>query len=74
MRGIKTQSDIVAATLLGEETEVKEKIKLPDLDKLHLKPKDEIAEVLVNLLKSRRNITSIHWDIGSPFIIITSAK
>lgn len=62
----KTQADIVAQDQMLMEKEVTENLRLPGLDRLHTKSKEEIAEVLVNILKSRQNITRIDWVLGGP--------
>ena len=70
---IRSQSDIVALNNEKSEKgkEVVDKIRIPGLSSLHLKPKDEIAEVLINLLKSRHGVTEVKWRIGEDYISLS---
>jgi hypothetical protein len=61
----KTQNEIVEQELQLTTNEITETIKLPGISTLHMKPTEEIALVLTNLLKSRSNIKSITYVIGS---------
>ena len=69
----RTQNDIVLNSLAGSEigTEIVEKVKFPNVESLHLRPREEIAEMLVTILKSRTGITRINWELGQPFIEIS---
>jgi hypothetical protein len=52
-------------------TSTTERIVLPGIETLHLKPADEVAQALTNVLKSRAHITSIRYQVGA-YIEITS--
>ncbi len=60
-----SQSDIMKQELSEKPRQVTDTLRLPGIDKLHLKSKDEIAEVLANVLKSRANITALKFVVGS---------
>jgi GrpB-like predicted nucleotidyltransferase (UPF0157 family) len=66
----RTQADIVAEQAIqeGKGKERVERIYLPGLEQLHVKPREEQAMVFVNLLKSRPNITSMYWELGREYI------
>ena len=61
---IRSQADIVKEALTQERRVFIEDLRLPDIENLHTKPRDEIAVVLTNVLKSRSNITKMVWTIG----------
>ncbi len=63
----KTQADIVSEYHgHGTPPELKtETLRLPGLDVLHTKTKDEIAEIITNVLKSRANLVGIKWMFGN---------
>ena len=61
----KTQQDLVTEDLMSQPRVSKEKIRLPGIETLHLKSKEEIAEVLTMVLKSRTNIVGLNWVLGS---------
>lgn len=70
-----TQEGIVKQNLKGEQfkvkTDITERISVPGLDSLHLRPIEEIGRVLANVIKSRQSVRSITYVIGS-HIEITS--
>lgn len=73
MTSLRTQEDIVKEMLMKETDKgkvVTDKVRMPGLSQLHLKPRVEIAESLVTVLKSRQNIKEIKWEIGAEFIEI----
>lgn len=65
-----TQADLVAEEQLKEERVTSEKIRIPGVESLHLKNRDEIAEVLVNVLKSRAGIKEIKYVVGKYIEVI----
>jgi hypothetical protein len=66
----RNQSELVQQKMESvESSEQTEILKLPGVTTLHLKSHAEIAAVLTNLLKSRSNITSIKYVLGSHFEI-----
>lgn len=74
MRTPKTQSDIVAMSILDRPqpgTIISEKVNIPGIESLHFKTRDEIAEVIVNTLKSRPLIQKISWEVGKDYIEIS---
>lgn len=72
MKKAQTQADIVnnypKLGTLGSE--VKEELTTPGIKELHLRSKDEIAEVLTQILKSRRDIVGLHWRFGEKFELV----
>lgn len=48
-----------------------ERIRLPGIETLHLKPVDEVSAVLANVLKSRNSVTTLVFQVGQ-YIEITS--
>lgn len=64
---IKTQADLVAEAMGGaNQHEVRtEYIRLPGLDVLHKKTKEEVAEIITNVLKSQANIVGMKWMFGT---------
>jgi hypothetical protein len=68
------QQDIVRDYVIQNKDtnkEVTDRLKWPGLSELATKPKEEIADTLVNILKSRANITRINWEIGQYYIEIS---
>lgn len=61
----KTQQDLLTEELMSQPKTTKEKIRLPGIEVLHQKSKEEISEVLTMVLKSRANIIGLNWVIGS---------
>lgn len=61
----KTQQDLVDEELLSVPKETKQILKLPGIKELHQKSKEEIAETLTMVLKSRANIIGLNWVVGS---------
>jgi hypothetical protein len=60
----RTQQDLVNEELLTRPRVTKELLKLPGITTLHTKSKEEIAETLTMVLKSRANIVGMNWVIG----------
>lgn len=60
----KTQTDLVNEDLLMQPKVTSEVLRLPGIDVLHQKTKEEIAEVLTMVLKSRSNIVGLNWVVG----------
>ena len=60
----RTQSDLVTEELLSQPRTTKEKLRLPGIEKLHTKTKEEIAETLAMVLKSRPNIVQLDYVVG----------
>jgi len=50
---------------------ITDRLQWPGIDHLHMKSREEIAETLVNVLKSRANITNVNWELGKSYIEIT---
>jgi hypothetical protein len=73
MPELKNQAEIVAKDQMLRETgrEVTDKLRVPGLTELPSKTREEVAEVLVNVLKSRKDITRINWKIGESFIEVS---
>lgn len=61
----KTQQDLVNEDLLSQPRITKEILRLPGIKELHLRSKEEIAETLTMVLKSRANIVGFNWVVGS---------
>lgn len=60
----KNQADIVAFGQEALPSEYTEKVSLPGITTLHQRSKEEIAEALANLLKSKNNIKALRYIIG----------
>lgn len=61
--------------LLGEEgPELEEKVRVPGIKTLGEKPLAELASVLANILKSRKSITHLEWDINQDFVVLRYLK
>ena len=60
----RTQQDLVNEELLSQDRVTIEKLKLPGITTLHTKSKEEIAETLAMVLKSRANIVGMNWVLG----------
>lgn len=65
----KTQQELVEQTLAAEPKITTEVLRPPGIDKLHQRPIEEIAAVLANLLKSRRNIAEFTYRTGECVVI-----
>lgn len=71
----KTQADLVQEELASiEPVDRTDKLVLPGIETLHLKPTIEIAEVLANVLRSRPNITRMDFIIGSHIELTTRSS
>lgn len=68
---IKNQYEEVQRKLDSQVTEITDIVKLPGIEKLHLRSKEEIAAVLANVIKSRAGITKFVWDIKNGHLEIT---
>lgn len=60
----KNQADLVLESGDIKEAFTTMKIKVPGIDVLHTKSKQEIAEVLANVLKSQNNIVQFKYNVG----------
>ena len=60
----KTQQDLVNEDLLSQPRVTKEVLRLPGIKELHQKSKEDIAETLTMVLKSRANIIGLNWVVG----------
>lgn len=69
----KTQADIVSESMGIAPAETVERIHLPGINALHVKTKEEIAEALSNVLKSRNNIKALRYVVGE-YIELTLGK
>lgn len=69
----KTQGDIVKADtkLAGLGETVTDEVRIPGMEKLHEKTKEEIATTLAVVMKSRPGIQGIQWSVGDPYIRVT---
>lgn len=61
----KTQNDILQNELAETPSQITERLNLPGIDKLHQQPFEDIGLVLANVLKSRGNIVSFKYVVGS---------
>ena len=71
---LNNQEDLVRDyTLRNKDTdkEVTDRLRWPGIRELHTKPRDEIADTLANVVKSRANITRVNWEIGKDYIEIS---
>lgn len=72
---IPTNQEQLVKEKLGHESKVRhditEKLSIPGIENLHLKPVEEIALVLANVIKSRRAIKSFTYQVGE-YIEISS--
>lgn len=71
---VNNQSDLVKnfLTLNSESGQlVTDRVRIPELESLPSKSKEEIAETLTLLLKSRSNLKKIVWELGQPFVELT---
>lgn len=70
-----TQKDIVSETLRDHATQrmttTTETLTPPGIQTLHLKELSEIGEVIANVIKSRRGVTQLVYNVGQS-IQITS--
>jgi len=64
-----TQDDLVKMSQGLQSTEVTEKVVVPGVEALHLRKPEEIADVLVNVMKSQANIIKFTYVLGSHFEI-----
>ena len=60
----RTQNDLLQEEVMSQPVVSKENVKLPGIEVLHTKTKEEIAEVLAMILKSRGNIVSMNYVLG----------
>lgn len=69
MKKPQNQTDIVNTfPRLGDlGSEVTEQLRMPGLETLHLQNKEDIASVLVQILKQKRNLVAINWRFGEKF-------
>lgn len=58
----------------GMGTPVTEQLRVPGVETLHLMPREDIADVFVNVLKSRSGITEVKWVVGKYFEITYQPK
>ena len=65
MSNAKSQSDLLREQIEAQNEEITEVLKVPGIQTLHTRSKDEIAAVLSNLIKSRAGITSLKFVLGS---------
>lgn len=65
----KTQSDLVNEELLSQPKVTQEVLRLPGINTLHQKSKEEIAETLTMVLKSRANIIGLNWIVGEKIVL-----
>ncbi len=61
----QSQTDIMNSQVASQPKSVTDVLRPPGIDKLHLKSKEEISEVLTNLLRSRPGITAFKYVVGS---------
>lgn len=61
---VKSQQEQVNDELSTQRKIVTERLVIPGIATLHEKPKDEIAAVLANLLKSKAGMISLKFVIG----------
>lgn len=69
---VSSQTELVEQKMNAENFAKKEEVeilKLPGIAVLHHRSFGEIGEVIANVLKSRKNIASIKYVIGSHFEI-----
>lgn len=66
----KSQADLVDNFLEEQETgkEVTDQVRV---GQLLTKSREEIAEVLVNVLKSRADIRRLEWDVSKDYVEVT---
>lgn len=67
----RTQQDIVDNVKNASRAEEVDRLRIPGLEELHLQPREEIAATLVNVLKSRKGIKKLVWELGKPYIELT---
>lgn len=71
----ESQKTIVEDTLkehaASRLTFTTERVYIPGIETMHLKPIEEVAGVIANLIKSRANLTVLTFHVGK-FIEITS--
>lgn len=60
----KTQGDIVKQDMGVQPEEIRTKVNVPDVKKLHTLPSADIAEVLTMVLKSQANIVEVKYRVG----------
>lgn len=68
------QTQVVEQHLASQEREVTDILKIPGIEKLHLKSVDEIAAVLANVLKSRPGVKSFKFVVGSHIEIVCDSN
>lgn len=59
-----SQQEEIENELASRQKVVKEKLRLPGIEKLHLKSKEDIGAILANVIKSRSGVVSIKFVIG----------
>lgn len=65
----KTQQDLVNEEFFAQPRNTRESLKLPGITTLHQKSKEEIAETLAMVLKSRTNIVGLNWIVGKEIVL-----
>lgn len=68
------QTQVIEQNLATQVKEVTDILKLPGIEKLHLKSTDEIASVLANVLKSRPGVVSFKYVVGSHVEIVCDSN
>lgn len=66
----RTQEDLVR--VIPEEKVVTDILKIPGIEDLHNKSFEEMAEVLANIIKSRRGMVELKWVIGERIEVKTA--
>jgi hypothetical protein len=67
----KTQADLIREKSRDEETVATEKLRLPGIETLHLRTREEVAEVFANVvLRARKDMMEVKWVLGQ-YIEIT---
>lgn len=65
MGAFKTQADIVRERSVDEPDVVTERLRLPGVELLHTRPREEVAEVLAGIvLKAKKDIVELRWLLG----------
>ena len=65
-----TQQNLLEEEILSQERVTVERIKVPGIEVLHTRNKEDIANVLATIIKSRSNITGLNYVFGK-YIEIT---
>ncbi len=47
----KTQADLIREKSRDEETVVTERLRLPGIETLHMRPREEVAEIFANVVR-----------------------